>query len=361
MGVMVHRSRAWRCAAPGLALLLTTSTAGAVPRRAPASLPVGPSPVTFAIEPVPGTWQWRWSIRNVTDAAVEIAADHRLVWFEVPPPPPDPAAPRRRARRAAPVRCVFEARPANAEAAARTELRPGERYSELVDLRDVCRLRVPAAMTPGALVVAHYGFAPLSATGRPRPTRARWMARTLLLDANPYPVNDLTATVAVPEGEPPTRASATPRAGTPTLVGHDAQSATGEGLRASLRLRNETARPFWTLLRTVQFSFEVETPSGRAVTCDAVSREPAPFREFFVRLGAGASRGVRLAPFEYCPIGTFQEAGLYRARAVFRTTANGEPWLRGEVFTGRVESEPFLFRVWRGNGRYWPSGLQVSG
>jgi hypothetical protein len=329
--------------APGAALAVP------VPR------PVGPSPVAFTVEPVAGTTRWRWSIRNVSDRAVDVAADRRLVWLEVPPPAPLPGARRRRAPR--PVRCVHDDRPASPERAVRTRLAPGQRYSELVDLRDTCRLRVPAGVVEGAAVVAHYGFAPLTS---PRVSLGRWRARTLVFDEMPYPVNDLTATVTLPAmAAPPSPAVA---ASEPELrvVARDAQSAQGAGLVTSVTLRNEGRRPLWTLLRTTMFGFELQTPSGRAVRCDLLTRESNPFREFFVRLGAGGRRSQRLVVADFCPAGAFDEAGLYQARAQFTSRADGEPWLMGTAFTGVARSAPFVLRIARGRTRYRPFGLVIS-
>lgn len=359
MGVTMLRSPAAYAAIASLSLLAASGEALAVPRSASEPLPSGPSPVAFSIEPVPGTWQWRWSLRNVSSSAIEVAADRRLVWFEVPPPPIDPSVPRWRRRRVAPVRCVFETRPAGPESATRTELRPGERYSELVDLRDVCRLRVPTTLAAGAPVVAHYGYEPVVATGRNRASRSRWMARTLVPDLAAYPVNDLTATVTVPAGEVTAMPPSTPVA--LIITASNAQGAVGAGLRVGVSLRNATTRPLWTLFRNSLFTFEIVTPSGRRVACEGLLREPTPFREFFVRLGGNARRVASLAPAEYCPLHTFDEAGIYNARAVFRSNANGEPWATERVFTGRVTSAPFVLRVSRGDGRYRPLGLEVSG
>lgn len=360
MGVTQLRPHAATAAIASLTLLLAGSEASAVPRRGAAPLPTGPSPVAFSIEAVADSWQWRWSIRNVSSAPVEVAADRRLVWIELPPPPVDPTVPRWRRRRAKPVRCVFEARPASAETAVRTELRPNERYSELVDLRDVCRLRVPAAMTAGALVVAHYGFEPFPSEGRGRPTLARWMSRTITPDIATHPVNDLNVTVPVPTGGSSGSVEASSPSGA-VLSASSAQAATSSGLRVSVALRNASSRPLWSLFRLTLFSFEVVAPSGRAIACTSLYREPTPFREFFVRLGAGGRRAAGLALADFCPLNAFEEAGIYRVRAVFRTSANGEPWLTGRVFTGRVESPTFVVRVSRGDGRYRPLGLEVSG
>jgi hypothetical protein len=329
--------------APGAALAVPT------PR------PSGPSPVTFTVEPVAGTTRWRWSIRNTTDRAVEVATDRRLVWLEVPPAAPAPGARRRRAPR--PVRCVHEDRPATPERAVRTSIAPGQRYSELVDLRDMCRLRVPAGVTEGAAVVAHYGFAPL--TG-PRVPVARWRARTLVLDEMPYPVNDLTAPVTVPAMTAPAAPAEAAPAPELQMEGRDAQSTFGERMVTTVTLRNATRRVLWTLLRTTMFAFELQTPSGRVVRCDLLTRDSNPFREFFVRLGGGARRAQRLVVADYCPAGAFDEAGLYQARAVFTSRADGDPWLMGRAFVGVARSAPFTLRISRGRTRYRPFGLVIS-
>jgi hypothetical protein len=338
----------WSSLLASLAALAAPDASLAVPPSPPA----GPSPVSFAIEPAAGSTVWRWTLRNVTDRPVEVATDRRLVWFEVAPGPA--AAGRRGPSRAA--RCVHDARPTRTEGAARTLLAPGQSYSERVDLRDTCALRLPAGLVAGAAVVAHYGFAPLPARGT---SPARWRARTLVVDALPYPVNDLTAAVTAPSLPAPPAADA-PAAPGLTLVGRGAQAAAGEGLTAAVTLRNEGPRPRWTLFRTAMFGFELETPAGRAVRCDQLARETSPFRELFVRLGAGGGRAARLAVAEFCPAGALDEAGIYQARAVFESRADGQPWLTGEVFTGRLRSAPFVLRVSRGRARYRPLGLVIA-
>jgi hypothetical protein len=357
MGVTQLRIRAAAAAIASISLSIHAPDAFAVPRPAVAALPTGPSPIAFSVEPVPGSWRWRWSIRNVSGAPVEVAADRRLVWVEVLPPSA-PGAGSRSRRRPRPTRCVFETRPTSAEGAVRTELRANERYSEVVDLRDVCRLRVPAAMAPSTSVVVHYGFEPMPRGAPRRTTLARWMAHTLVPDLRSHPVNDLTATATVPSGEPPDAQTQTADA---SLAGTQSQAAVAAGLRVSVALRNAAARPLWSLFRPSLFTFEVASPSGRSFVCDAQLRDPPPFREFFVRLAGGARRTTTLALADYCPLNTFDEAGIYRVRAVFRSNSNGEPWLTGRVFTGRVVSPTFVIRVFRGDGRYRPQGLEVSG
>lgn len=215
-------------------------------------------------------------------------------------------------------------------------------------------------MTPGATVVAHYGFEPWPAAGRGRPSLARWTARTITPDLAAYPVNDLTANVTVPVGQPASIDTASASAAV-AIEGAPAQGATAPGLRVAVTLRNPSPRPVWSLYRPSMFSFEVVSPSGRRVSCETLYREPTPFRELFVRLGPGARRRSGLALGDFCPLRTFDESGIYEVTAVFRSSADGEPWLTGRVFTGRIRSAGFVIRVSRGDGRYRPQGLEVSG
>lgn len=329
------------------ALIAVVAPAECLAQATRAALPSGPSPLALRVEPVAGTWRLRWTIVNTSDAPIEVAADRRLLWLEAPIAPTTT-----RRRLAPPPRCVHADRPRAPDLAARTRLAPGERYSELVDLRDTCNLRLPSTVSAGATLTAHYGFDPPAG---PRVTLARWRARTLVFDARTYPVNDLQATVAAPTpGDDDARGA--PQGGL-AVVARDAQASTGDGLRVGVTLRNESGHVLWTLLRTTQFGFDLETPSGRAMRCDLLARESNPFRDLFVRLGPGARRAQRLVLADYCPTGTFDEAGIYRARAWFESRADGEPWLHGQVFTGRSVSAPVVLRVARGRGRYVPFGL----
>jgi hypothetical protein len=337
-----------------------SAVAQAVPRARPAPLVFGASPVAFAVEPVAGTWRWRWSLRNTSGAPAEVLTDRRLVWFEIPPPPVDPTAPPRvRAQQARrkPVRCVYDGRPTTNEFAPRTELSPGQRYSELVDLRELCGLRTPPGFSAGVQVTAHYGFAPpANARTAPRPSRVRSIA----VDERPEVVNDLTTIVTLQSvtGDESARANTSPRV--PVVTASNAQAATGEGLRASVRVTNPSLQPLWTLWRTVLFSFVVETPAGRTVNCNALSRQPNPLRDFFVRLPGRGSRAMSLTPSAYCPPHTFNAQGIYTVRAYFESRASGESYNFPRSFVGRVGSAPAAFRISRGDGRYVPLGLEIT-
>jgi hypothetical protein len=356
------------CTILGISLAFLTSVSEAAPRREPVVLPTGPSPVQFYAEVVPQTWQWRWTVTNASGAPVEVLTDRRLVWAEMPAPPGEHVQVRRRGRRGrrirAPqtIRCIHEMRPGNTDAAQRRRLAPGQSYSELVDLRDLCRLRIPAAMTPGTAVTLHYGLAPAVGRRGRSPSLSNWNARTILVDRRSYPVNDLVTHTVVPPGDVVARPVSNEQGVPPVLsvTVRDASAAMGGQLRATVRVRNESRRPVWTYWRTFLFAFEIQSPSGRQIHCDMGTRDPNAFRDFFVRLGSQRTRTSRLVVWDYCPLETFDESGLYTVRALFSSDANGEPWLRGDVFTGSVASVPFQLRVSRGRARYRPMGLRLS-
>lgn len=312
--------------------------------RPRAAVPAGPPPVALQVAPVPDSWRWRWTLQNTSSEPVEVVADRRLVSFEIAPVVSPGPRRRRRAPRAP--RCVHGSRPASNEAVARVRLLPGQRYSELLDVRDTCNLSVPAALVAGATITARYGFAPARRVPR---------SRSLLVDEHPDVVGELTATFA---------AGATPVAGPPAarddtslrVIAHAAQAATGEGLRMSVTLDNPSNQPVRTMWQTGLFSFQIEGPDGRATRCNALSRRPDPLRDLFVRLGAHGRRAVVLLPASYCPLGAFDAQGLYAVRAIYQSDESGQSFGFIRSFTGQAESPAVTVRVARGVGPLTPWG-----
>ena len=277
----------------------------------------------------------RFALRNVSGAPVEVLADRRLLSFAA-------TAPGVRRRRAAPMlRCVHDQRPTLNEFSARVTLEPGRRYSEEIDVADLCGLRVPSV--GGQPLEFHYGFAlPRRGPGS--------HGRSIVTDERAEVFAEVTALA------PPTLLGGEGSAG-PAVVGMPAllslsargsSAAEAAGLRVSVTLRNPSIQPVWTLLRPTQFSFVVTTPAGSEVACEALVRQPAPLRDLFTRLPAHGQRSFTLLPSMHCPVHTFRSAGLYRARARFESRANGEAFGMQRVFTGLVESLSMPLRVSRG-------------
>lgn len=314
-----------------LCIVLLSPSALAVPTRAVTS---AAPPVSLSFAQQDG-WRFRWGLRNVTSRPVEVVADRRLVSLELPPPEGA------RGRRARPRRCVHAARPASNETLARVRLEPGEVYSELVDLRDTCNLRVPDELGAGPVTV-RYGF---------REARRPSHLRSVVVDETPevFPEVSLVTTVTPPAPTP----EPAPVSGLGLTVSR-ANAAHGEGLVVTARLTNHSVQPVWTSLRPMQFGFTVTAPSGRVVGCEAITRAGNAQRDTFVRLAGGARRAVTLLPSLYCPRGTFDESGIYDVTASFRSRDPGDEFDLGRVFTGEVESAAAVWRISRGAGHYMP-------
>ncbi|MBL8602928.1 MAG: hypothetical protein JNK72_13470 [Myxococcales bacterium] len=314
------------------------------------------SPVSLSVSPVPNSFLWRVGVQNTSPATVPVVFDRRLVWFEVAPPVTAPGPGVRRPRRAArPVRCAHEARPANNERSPEVVLPAGEGYSELVDVRDVCRLRLPAGFVEGATLTVHYGFVtpPARPPRRPRPVP---LSRSVVRDERREAFGDLTATVVVqplPVSVEVTTAPSATLSGL-NLRGRGNTAQDGMGLRAAMRLQNPSIQPVSTLFRSTLFSFEVTPPGGAPVRCNLITRGPSVQRDFFVRLGGYGSRATTLVPHFYCPGTTFDTAGVYEVVGVFESLADGAAFHLGRVFVGTARSTPFQLRVVRGRGPYAP-------
>lgn len=296
-----------------------------------------PPPVALEVSSTPVAGRLRYALRNVSGAPVEVVADRRLLSFVATPPAPVPGVRRRAARLA---RCTHDQRPSLNEFSPRVTLEPGQRYSEAFDVADLCAMRVPM-LGPEPLEF-HYGFAP---PRRGAPSHAR----SVVTDERPETFAEVTVQVpsATLTADPTADASATPGA-LLSLEARGSQAAAASGLRATVTVRNPSVQAAWTMMRPTQFSFTVTTPLGREVACQAVTRQPSPLRDLFVRLPGRSRRGVTLVPSMYCAGSTFQAAGVYRAVARLESRADGEAFGFQRVFTGVVESPPFALRLSRG-------------
>ena len=310
-----------------------------IPAAALADPPAAPAPVTLEVVAGDSAGRLRFALRNVTGMPVEVVADRRLLSFVATPPPAIPGVRRRRAPRLP--RCAHDQRPPLNEFSPRITLEPGQRYSEEVDVEDLCGLRVPALGEQP--LEFHYGFAP------PRRGRASH-ARSIVTDER---ADTFAEVIAVAPPSLVARAASDPTsAGGPqpmlSLSARGSSAPSAAGLRAVVTLRNPSVQAVWTLLRPTQFSFVITSPEGSEVLCDALLRQPAPLRDLFVRLPSRGRRSYTLLPSMYCPATAFRGPGVYRARARFESRADGEAFGMQRVFTGVTESESIPLRVSRG-------------
>ncbi len=371
-----------------------SSIAHAVPPRRIRPSPVHPvSPVMFSAEPVRGTHRWRWSLTNVSNSPVTVAADRRLIWLEASPPLALPHA-RHRARATSSV-CVREDHPTTNDLVRRVTLAHGERYAELVDLRDLCRLHVPVTATPRTIVSLHYGFDTAvvhrHTAARPMPTRS------IVFAEDGAVVDDLTARVAVPDptlpespaaavdprpspapaisaapapapvtatATAPAPATAVPPSDSvapgPRLVVANAEAATGDRLQVSVRLNNPSVQPLWAVWRPGLLDFTVHDPLGRTWACTGLTRHSHPPREVWRRIPPHGSVAMTVQPGFWCPRTAFAPEGIYRVQATYANTTDGRDYGFPRVLTGQVVSDSFDLRVVRGSGQYVPLDSSVS-
>jgi hypothetical protein len=318
-------------------------------RDAAATAPEGTSPVVLVVTPTGTSLRWSYELRNTSGAPVTVAADRRLLSFEVLPAVPAPEARgRRRARPARPVRCRAPVRPSTNENTAQATLAPGERYVEGFDLREFCGLRLPAALAPGAALRVRYGFG-----GRPT------LAHAVVLDARQPPTVELetSAPLVVPEapaGWPPPPPATRENPLARLSVSGTLDGATVANIRPTVRLASRNRYPMRVFFRSSLIGFDITGPRGELIRCRGASRPYAPVRDFFVPLTArGISTSMQLG--DICPAASFAVPGIYRARAVFETQASGAAF-GFQSFQGRVESPYFFLRIRRGlqPGRYVP-------
>ncbi len=298
-------------------------------------------PVSLEVRAGDAPGRLRFTFRNGGADAVEVIADRRLLSLEVPEVAGAPSTARgRRTVRASVARCAFAERPTSNEFSPRVQIAPGQAYSESVDVAELCPRGVPAF--PSGAVEVRYGFA------APR-TGAASHTRSIVVDDRPDTFPWVRALVLSSDVVAPPIASTDPSDGAMLAVSAAGSSAAdAAALRVTATVSNPHVQAAWTTLRPSQFSLVVQTPEGRSVACDVITRLPAGQRELFQRLGARARSTVRLTPAMLCPSGTFSVTGVYRATAAFASSADGAAFGLQRVFTGRVESSPFTLRISRG-------------
>lgn len=310
--------------------------------QAPASRP---SPITFHVTPEEGSLRWSFALANTSAQPVEVLADRRLVWIELLAGSPEsstaPAGTQRRATRL--VRCIAPGRPDSNEGSPRRLLHPGARYIEAFDLREICGLHLPSWLVPGASLRMHYGFG--SASGA---------LRAVVFDSSlPYlsdiamaePVTVLGALASWPP-RPPLAERGDARL--EVSVANTPRAATGEGLQVRVRIRNAGVHPIRVFWRPGMVRFTIVDPSGRRTECTGGFREYAPIRDFFVRLGRGASVGSTLQLGALCPRETFAQPGIYLGQAVFESRTDGAEFGFAS-FVGASRSAFFYLHVTRGD------------
>lgn len=318
---------------------------------------------------------WRYRIRNAGKRPVRVAADPRLLWFEV-------RVPGKKKRQTC--RLPESLFPKFADKDFSLVLRPGDSFSQRFDPRLYCfAAGGQTDLVSGSVVYPRFGWpkqhvttwkhgkkitteklqAPFAVTppGRPpssrggkgdAPTKADGPPKTethlKVVEGKAFALNTAYAgwsKDALP-GEPDKAQESDWDSPEPTLSMTTGSDAAAERMATvSVRLKNPSARrKLVVYFRRELMSFEVMGPDG-VTSCEPEPRTRFPEPQAFTTLGAGKSIVVTSRLVELCPRGTFDRPGLYLIRARFESKDSGEDFGL-QAFTGRVVADqPATVRI----------------
>lgn len=335
------------------------------------SAPV-PSEVELSVKQLGPGLPWSYEIKNAGERPVRVAADPRLLWFEV-------QVPGKKKRRTC--RLPAELFPKHADKDFSLMLRPGERFGQRFDPRLYCfAAGGQTELVAGAIVYPRFGW--------PKEFKTSWKGgkklQTLILDA-PFAV---TPPERPRRGKkkPDAKAAELPKKEThlklvegkalglrsayagwskdalhegdekpeqsdwdspePVLSMQTGSDAAAERLATvQVKLKNPSKdRKLVVYFRRELLSFEVMGPDGLR-SCTPEPRTRFPEAQAFTTLRPGRSISVVSRLVELCPRGTFDRPGLYLIRARFDSKDDGAEFgLQG--FTGRIVAEqPATVRI----------------
>lgn len=119
-----------------------------------------------------------------------------------------------------------------------------------------------------------------------------------------------------------------------------------------VQIENKGKRAALVHMRGDDVSFDVTTPQGQHVVCDAGLDRRGAARDFFEPLAPGAKRKFGALLRERCPAGTFSRPGIYQARAVLTLRDEGHQYRLAAMVT-RVEARELAkFRLQTAPLRY---------
>ena len=309
----------------------------------PPSLPA--PPLVLSVSPGTGGGPWKMKIENTGDVPVRVAADPRLLSFELAPPASEANANKKPPK---PLRCALpdDARPATDEG--KELVIPGKRsWTVTIDPLYYCfAAKERAALVAGASMTARFGFPPAKKGKDAAPFAAvpvgaavGKVAPAKQLEAAPI---TLAETIAPPAA--PSKDAADPPV-TLTLP-ESLDVARGTEVSATTTLANDGDRPITTLFRPATLGFRVSGPQG-SVTCGARAVSVAsPIRELFTTIPPKGRTQLTVMLAAVCPPDTFDEPGVYRVIPRLDTSAaSGRP-LGLKTLDAEIEGKtPMLLRV----------------
>ncbi|MGE0327971.1 MAG: hypothetical protein AB7S68_37010 [Polyangiaceae bacterium] len=338
--------------------------------EADADAPPAPSELELSVKQHGPSLPWSYEIKNVGERPVRVAADPRLLWFEV-------QVPGKKKRRTC--RLPAELFPKHADKDFSLMLRPGERFGQRFDPRLYCfAAGGQTELVAGAVVYPRFGWpkkfktswrggkrlqteeldAPFAVTPPERPRRGKKQPRAKqdlpkkethlkLIEGKGLGLRSAYAgwsKDALAEDDKPEQSDwDSPE---PMLTMQTGSDAAAERMATvQVKLKNPSKdRKLIVYFRRELLSFEVMGPDGLK-SCTPEPRTRFPEAQAFTTLGPGRSISVVSRLVELCPRGTFDRPGLYLIRARFDSKDDGAEFgLQG--FTGRIVAEqPATVRI----------------
>ena len=266
------------------------------------------------------TTRGRWKMRVVNDGEipVRVVADARLLNLDVTP---------RGAR--SPVRCELPADMRSTSDLERALIVPAKRaYAEDFEPRLYCFGTKLDALAPGAVVVAHLGYA---TGGKAKPPFASSPIEGVEPEVAPLKSID-AAPIALPDEPSPWTATPPAPQGADldlprlTIRGSAAVDAmTPHEIEIPITLRNESLRTVVVRFRPEVLGFDVTAQNG-VDRCSWPTLPAAPLREMFTTLGPKASETIDVNLSAYCTGAILNDPGLLLVR----------PWLDTRNAAGAV-------------------------
>jgi len=271
---------------------------------------IAPPPATLAITPLGNGHRVVLTVE--ARERVELSADRRWLRAELRD------ARGRRLPCAAPVRPRVASRVRTLEA--------GERWSEWLDVRELCWGRALGALSTARELTFHFD------AGR---ARGAWVVRTAA-----GPVRALSP-VSSPWRPPGLGSDGDGQAPLRVRLA-DADAASGGRPTFRVAVGTASAVAMRAFVRPESVSFHVVAPSGRAFECAVPAFEGRPLPDFFSRISRARPLTLSLDAQAYC--GRFQEPGIYEVTPVVTLRERGAQW-RLEAVTGVFRGPPAALRV----------------
>lgn len=320
-----------------LALFVLTFASAAHGEKAPATPALPPPPLSLSVSAEGATWKVR--IENTGDVPIRIAADARLLTFEITAPagtidPKTKKPPKM-------VECKLPDFPVTDEG--HELVVPGKRtWTVNVDPFLYCFGANIAALVKDASIKPHFGWA----LGKAKKPAAPFVASPVGAAIGKYdPVKQIDADAfALGEKLAPEAPAATPK-GMWLSTSATLDVARGNEISITVTLANDGEKSQTLLFRPETIDFKVSGPGG-SVGCKSTRPIDSPIRELYSSIGVKGRMSQTLLLTAVCPADTFDTVGVYRVTAKYDTTNASARSLGMKTWDDSVESTtPTLLRV----------------